>query len=86
MPNLINIQEAVNNFKTLIEDAILKGGEEAKHAIIRSSRPILNLHEAVKSELVIAGVAQDFIFPPLRTHHNHSLGQGWCRFLLVVFR
>lgn len=51
MPNLINIQEAVNNFKTLIEDAILKGGEEAKHAIIRSSRPILNLHEAVKSEL-----------------------------------
>ncbi len=51
MPNLISIQEAVNNFKTLIEDAILKGGEGGKHAIIRSSRPILNLHEAVKSEL-----------------------------------
>ncbi len=67
MPNLINIQEAVNNFKTLIENAILKGGEEAKHAIIRSSRPILNLHEAVKSELVKYGVSEDFIFPPLNS-------------------
>ena len=65
MPNSISIQKAVNNFKTLIEDSIKEGGEEAKQAMIRSSRPILNLHEAVKSELIKEGVAKDFIFPPL---------------------
>ncbi len=67
MPNSISIQKAVNNFKTLIEAAIIEGGEEAKQAMIRSSRPILNLHEAVKSELIKAGVAKDFIFPPLNS-------------------
>jgi len=67
MPNLINIQEAVNNFKTLIEDSIIEGGEDAKQAMIRSSRPILNLHEAVKRELVEAGIDKDFIFPPLNS-------------------
>lgn len=67
MPNSISIQKAVNNFKTLIEDSIKEGGEEAKQAMIRSSRPILNLHEAVKSELIKAGVAKDFIFPPLNS-------------------
>jgi hypothetical protein len=67
MPNSISIQKAVNNFKTLIEDSIKGGGEEAKQAMIRSSRPILNLHEAVKSELIKAGVAKDFIFPPLNS-------------------
>jgi len=67
MPNLISIQRAVNNFKTLIEDSIKEGGEDAKQAMIRSSRPILNLHEAVKSELIKAGVAKDFIFPPLNS-------------------
>jgi len=67
MSNSISIQKAVNNFKTLIEDSIKKGGEEAKQAMIRSSRPILNLHEAVKSELIKAGVAKDFIFPPLNS-------------------
>jgi hypothetical protein len=67
MPNSISIQKAVNNFKALIEDSIREGGEEAKQAMIRSSRPILNLHEAVKSELIKAGVAKDFIFPPLNS-------------------
>ena len=67
MSNSTNIQKAVNNFKALIEDSIKEGGEEAKQAMIRSSRPILNLHEAVKSELIKAGVAKDFIFPPLNS-------------------
>lgn len=65
MANSINIQKAVDNFKTLIEDSIISGGEVAKQAMIRSSRPILNLHEAIKSELIKAGVSEDFIFPPL---------------------
>ena len=65
MPNLISIQEAVNNFKALIEGSILQGGIEAKEAMIRSSRPINNIHEAVKSALIIAGIESDRLYPPL---------------------
>ncbi len=65
MENLISIQEAVNNFQSLIEGAILQGGIEAKEAIIRSSRPINNIHEAVKSSLIASGIYKQRIFPPL---------------------
>lgn len=65
MLNLISIQEAVNNFKLLIEDSILKGGIAAKEAMIRSSRPINYIHEAVKSELINSGISKKRIFPPL---------------------
>lgn len=63
--SLINIQKAIDNFKSLIEGSIVEGGDKGKEAMIRSSRPILNLHEAVKSELIKAGVDKDLIFPPL---------------------
>ena len=65
MPNLITIQEAVNNFKTLIEGSILQGGIEAKEAMIRSSKPINSIHEAVKSALINAGVERHRVYPPL---------------------
>ncbi|MEZ4888443.1 MAG: hypothetical protein R3E32_27195 [Chitinophagales bacterium] len=61
----MTIQEAVANFKYLIENAITEGGNKAKTAIIRSSKPILNIHEAVKHELVRNGVDENKIFPPL---------------------
>lgn len=63
--NLVTIQQAIHNFKTLIEESIITGGEEGKQAMIRSSKPILNLHEAVKSELLRNGVSEKLIFPPL---------------------
>ena len=65
MPNLISIQQAVDNFKALIEGSILQGGIVAKEAMIRSSRPINNIHEAVKTALIIAGIEPHRIFPPL---------------------
>ena len=65
MANLITIQQAVEGFKKLIEDSITQGGIEAKEAIIRSSRPINNIHEAVKSALINAGIDQQRIYPPL---------------------
>ena len=65
MTNLITIQEAVNSFKKLIEDSIINGGIEAKEAIIRSSKPINYIHEAVKSELIKAGIEKNRIFPPI---------------------
>lgn len=65
MAILLSIQEAVDNFKKLIEDSILQGGIEAKEAMIRSSRPINNIHEAVKSSLIKAGIDRHRIYPPL---------------------
>lgn len=64
MENLITLQHAVNNFKDLIENAILFGGIKAKEAIIRSSRPINYIHDAVKSDLIRKGVPGERIHPP----------------------
>lgn len=65
MANLITIQEAVDSFKRLIEDSIRKGGINAKEAMIRSSKPINYIHEAVKSDLIRSGIAPQRIYPPL---------------------
>ena len=63
--SLNNIQKAIDDFKGLIETSITEAGAKGKEAMIRSSRPILNIHEAVKIELIEAGINEDFIFPPL---------------------
>ena len=60
-----SINTAVKSFKTLIDGAIRKGGNKEKTAIIRSSKPILNIHEAVKVQLLQNGVNKDLIYPPL---------------------
>ena len=65
MSHLISIEDALNNFRELIHQSIIDGGSAGKEAMIRSSRPILNLHEAVKSELIKAGIDNNLIFPPL---------------------
>jgi hypothetical protein len=62
---MITIEEAVKNFKELIEGSIIEGGNEAKTAMIRSSRPILHIHEAVKTQLIENGVNRKLIYPPL---------------------
>lgn len=61
----MTIQQAVENFKALIENAIKSGGNKEKTAIIRSSLPILNIHEAVKHQLIKNGVNPDLIHPPI---------------------
>ncbi len=65
MANLISIQEAVNSFKALIDGSIQQGGIEAKEAMIRSSKPINCMHEAVKSALINAGIDRHRVYPPL---------------------
>lgn len=65
MINLITIQQAVDEFKDLLETSIVEGGIKAKEAIIRSSRPINFIHEAVKSDLISNGISPDRIHPPL---------------------
>ena len=61
----MTIQQAINNFNQLINSSIIEGGNEAKTAMIRSSLPILNIHEAVKNSLISYGVAAGNIYPPL---------------------
>lgn len=61
----MTLQEAVNNFKELIDGSILKAGIKGKTSMIRSSRPILNIHEAVKQQLVNNGVNPQLIHPPV---------------------
>lgn len=65
MTDLISIEQAVSNFKELIEGSIFEGGTAGKQAMIRSSKPINNIHEAVKSALIINGIPKHRIFPPL---------------------
>lgn len=65
MTNLITIQQAVDGFKELIETSIIEGGIKAKEAMIRSSRPINFIHEAVKADFIRKGISPNRIHPPL---------------------
>jgi len=65
MTNLITIQQAVDGFKELIETSIIEGGIKAKEAMIRSSRPINFIHEAVKADFIRKGISAHRIHPPL---------------------
>lgn len=61
----MTIEDAVLNFKTSIDQSILMGGNAGKTAMIRSSVPILNIHEAVKHELVLRNINPNLIYPPM---------------------
>jgi hypothetical protein len=63
--NSITIEQALTDFKMLIDGAILDNGAAGKMAMIRSARPIMRLHEAMKFELISHGVKPELIFPPL---------------------
>lgn len=65
MSNLINLQEAINEIKKLIESAIKKDGTTGKNNLISSQKPIKLLHEVVKSELIKNKVNADLINPKL---------------------
>lgn len=65
MNDLITIEDAVQNFKSLIDRSIINGGAKGKTAMIRSSKPINNIHEAIKSELIRSGIDKDLVHPPL---------------------
>ena len=75
----MSIHKAVNSFKKLIEDSIVQGGIEAKEAMIRSSRPINYIHEAVKSALINAGIERRRIYPPLGTSNSEMRLAGFLK-------
>lgn len=68
-----NFQTAVNEFKRLLEEAVITGcndgkqcgnGLKAKESLIRSSKLINLIHEAVKKDLIDNGIQPSRIFPP----------------------
>lgn len=69
---LITLQNAVNEIKASIEEAILQSGTEGKNNLIRTQKPIKLLHDVVKSELIRHNVKSDLI-RPLLTESNGEL-------------
>jgi len=65
MPHSETLEHSVFNFRELINNSILEGGNAGKTAMIRSSRPIMNIHEAVKIQFTENGVAESLIYPPI---------------------
>lgn len=66
------IQEAVNEIKQKVEEAILIS-EQAKTSLIRSQKLIRPVHEAIKSELIRNGLPPTTIFPALGTNSEIKL-------------
>lgn len=73
MTNLINLQQAVNEIKKSIEEAIETKGTDGKNNLIRSQKPIKLLHEVVKSELIRNNVNENLLSPKL-SESNGELG------------
>jgi hypothetical protein len=72
----MTIQQAIDNFKFLVEDSVKSGGNAALTAMIRSSKPILNIHEAIKQQLIDNGVSTHLIFPPIGKRSPEILLSG----------
>lgn len=58
------IDEQLSLFKADIEDAILIDGADGKKSLIRSSKLINYIHDAIKYELIQKGVNPANIYPP----------------------
>lgn len=59
------VDEQLIEFKRLIEDSIRSGGAQGKQSMIRSSGLINLIHDAVKHELISAGINPEKIYPHL---------------------
>lgn len=57
------INQQLVEFKKLIEGSIITGGSKGKESIIRASALINLIHDAVKYELIEAGLNPENIFP-----------------------
>lgn len=60
------IDEQLLKFKQQIELAIINGGSKGKESIIRSSKLINLIHDAVKYEFINRGIREYNIYPPFK--------------------
>ena len=61
----MDIDKALLTIKTILEKSIIDGGTVGKRNLIRSSAPINQLHELVKSDLIKIGFKRELIKPNL---------------------
>ena len=59
------IDEQLVNFKNMIENAIKEKGATGKESVIRSQALINLIHDAVKHQLILEGIKEENIYPPL---------------------
>ncbi|MCD4695901.1 MAG: hypothetical protein K8S16_06630 [Bacteroidales bacterium] len=65
MPDLITLNQGIENIKQIIEDSILESGEKGKKSAINSSKTINSLHDVIKSSLIEYGIDTNLIYPAL---------------------
>lgn len=77
---MLTIQDAVNQIKELIEDAIIKGGVEGKNNLIRTQIPICLLHDAIKAEFIRNGVNPKLVAPVYGEHNGEQKLAGFFKY------
>ena len=77
---MITIEQAVQQIKFLIEDAIKTGGVEAKNNLIRTQIPICLLHDAAKASFIARGVNPNLIRPIYGEHNDEQKLAGFFKF------
>jgi len=80
MPNLINLNEGLEQIKFLVENAIRTNGDAGKKNVINSKNVINILHEVVKSSLIINGVNPDLLNPKLGESKGEIKLAGFVKF------
>lgn len=74
---MLNIQQAVNKIKELIENAIVDGGVEGKNNLIRTQIPICMLHDAAKAAFISQGVSPSLVAPVYGEHNGEQKLAGF---------
>lgn len=59
------IEEVLTNMKKMYEEAIITGGRDGVHSLIRSQKLINCIHDYIKNEFISMGVSPDKIHPGL---------------------
>jgi len=80
MTNLVNLNQALEQIKTLFENAIRENGDAGKKNVINSKQVINILHEVVKSTLIENGVNQELINPRLGETKGEIKLAGFVKF------
>ena len=71
------IQDAVIKIISLIENAIIEGGIEAKNNLIRTQQPVNLLHDAAKASFIAQGVNPNLISPLFGEHAGEQKLAGY---------
>jgi hypothetical protein len=80
MTNLINLNQALEKIKVLLENAIRSDGDAGKKKVINSKQVINILHESVKLSLIKNGINPNLIYPGLGETKGEIKLAGFVKF------